>query len=174
MSILVFIEHKAGMLNKTSLEAIAAAQKLGADIGAKVSAVVLGSSSLASEIASYDLEQVVSAENDKLKDYTPDAYADALEKVIRATNPSYVIMSHTYLARDFAPKVAARFEKGLIGDCIRMTVAGGKATFTRRLFLGKLDADVVSEGEPTFVTFQSGAFRGDQAARGNGVPVESI
>jgi electron transfer flavoprotein alpha subunit len=173
--ILVFIEHKVGALNKTSLEAIAAAQKLAGDLGAKASAVVLGSSSLANEIASYDLEKVISAENEKLTNYTPDAYADAMEKVIRATNPSYVIMSHTYLARDFAPKVAARFSKGLIGDCIRMSVDGGKATFTRRIFLGKLDADVVSDGEPpTFVTFQSGAFRGDQAAKGSGAPVENL
>jgi electron transfer flavoprotein alpha subunit len=175
MSILVFIEHKGGTLNKTSLEAIAAAQKLAGDIGTKASAVVLGASSLANEIAVYDLEKVISAENDQLTEYTPDAYADALEKVIRATNPSYVIMSHTYLARDFAPKVAARFQKGLIGDCIRMHVDGGQATFTRRIFLGKLDADVVSEGEPpTFVTFQSGAFRGDQAAKGSGASVESM
>jgi len=175
MSILVFIEHKGGTLNKTSLEAIAAAQKLAADTGGKAFAVVLGSSSLANEIAAYELEKVISAENDKLSDYTPDAYADALEKVIRAVNPVYVIMSHTYLARDFAPKVAARFQKGLIGDCISMTAADGKATFTRRIFLCKLDADVVSEGEPpTFVTFQSGAFRGDQAAKGTGASVESM
>lgn len=175
MSILVFIEHKGGALNKTSLEAIAAAQKLATDLGVKAAAVVLGASSLANEIAAYDLDKVISAENEKLADYTPDAYADALEKVIRAVNPAYVIMSHTYQARDFAPKVAARFQKGLIGDCIRMNVDGGKATFTRRIFLGKLDADVVSEGEPpTFVTFQSGAFRGDQAGKGSGAPVESM
>lgn len=172
---LVFIEHKGGTLNKTSLEAIAAAQKLAADTGAKATAVVLGSPSLATEIAQYDLEKVISGENDKLSDYTPDAYADGLERVIRAANPSYVIMSHTYLARDFAPKVAARFQKGLIGDCIRMNVDDGKATFTRRIFLGKLDADVVADGEPpTFVTFQSGAFRGDQAAKGSSAPVETM
>src|SRR5437588_691734 len=171
--ILIFIEHKAGALNKTSLEAIAAAQKFAADTGAKASAVVLGAPSLAAEIVQYDLEKVISAENEKLNDYTPDAYADGLEKVIRATNPAYVIMSHTYLARDFAPKVAARFGKGLIGDCIRMNVDGGKTTFTRRIFLGKLDADVVSEGEPpTFVTFQSGAFRGDQARKGSTAQIE--
>lgn len=173
--ILIFIEHKAGTLNKTSLEAIAAAQKLAADTGAKASAVVLGAPSLAADIAQYDLEKVISAENEKLNDYTPDAYADGLEKVIRATNPAYVIMSHTYLARDFAPKVAARFDKGLIGDCIRMNFEGDKATFTRRIFLGKLDADVVADGEPpTFVTFQSGAFRGDQAAKGSVAPVETM
>jgi electron transfer flavoprotein alpha subunit len=173
--ILVFIEHRDGALNKTSLEAVAAAQKLGADSGQKPSAIVFGSSALAQEIASYDLEQVISAENDQLAEYTPDAYAAALEQVIRNADPQYVIMSHTYQARDFAPKVAARFGKGLIGDCIRMNVEGGKATFTRRIFLGKLDADVVPDGEaPTFVTFQSGAFRGDQAVKGTGAAVKAM
>src|SRR5256885_13733030 len=172
--ILVFIEHKAGTLNKTSLEAIAATQKLGSDTGQKVAAVVLGAPALAQEIAAYDLEKVISADHARLTEYTPDAYADALEQVVRAVDPQYVIMSHTYLARDFAPKVAARFGKGLIGDCIRMNVDGGKTTFTRRIFLGKLDADVIPDGEaPTFVTFQSGAFRGEQAVKGS-APIETI
>ena len=39
--ILVFIEHKSGTLNKTSLEAIAAGQKLGGETGQGVTAVVL-------------------------------------------------------------------------------------------------------------------------------------
>src|SRR5262249_53317738 len=136
---------------------------------------VLGAPPLAQEIAAYDLEKVLSVDNAQLVAYTPDAYAAAMEQVVRSTNPQYVIMSHTYEARDFAPKVAARFGKGLIGDCIRMSVDGGKATFTRRIFLGKLDADVVADGDaPIFVTFQSGAFRGDQAAKGSGAPVESM
>ncbi|MEJ7743996.1 MAG: hypothetical protein WKF73_16545 [Nocardioidaceae bacterium] len=43
---------------------------------------------------------------------------------------------------------------------------GGKLTLTRRIFLGKLDADVTIEGDaPYFVTFQSGAFRGDNAEK---------
>src|SRR5437762_7151490 len=173
--ILVFIEHKAGALNKTSLEAIAAAQKLAGDLGAKASAVVLGAPSLAGETGAYDLEKVISAENEKLADYTPDAYADALEQVVRSTNPEFVIMSHTYQARDFAPKVAARFQKGLIGDCIRMDIGPDKRVFTRRIFLGKLDADIVADGEaPTFVTFQSGAFRGDQAQKGSGALIEDM
>jgi electron transfer flavoprotein alpha subunit len=176
-SILVFIEHKAGALNKTSLEAIAAAQHLCQGTEMKPSAVVLGSGlqPLAQEIAAYDLTKVINVDHAQLAEYTPDAYAAALEQVVRASDPQYVVMSHTYLARDFAPKVAARFGKGLIGDCIRLKVDGGKATFTRRIFLGKLDADVVSDGErPTFVTFQSGAFRGDQAVKRSGAKVETL
>ena len=177
IGILVFIEHKGGELNKTSLEAVAAAQKLGGDTAQKVSAVVLGSGvqSLAQDIASYDLEKVVHVDHAQLADYTPDAYAAAMEQAVRNSDPQYVIMSHTYLVRDFAPKVAARFGKGLIGDCIRMNVDGGKAGFTRRIFLGKLDADVISDGEaPVFVSFQSGAFRGEQAVKGSGAAIQEM
>src|SRR5258708_38830889 len=96
--ILVFIEHKGGALNKTSLEAIAAAQKLGSDIGQKVSAVVLGSGlqQLAHDIAAYELAKVVNVDNAQLAEYTPDAYAAAMEQVVRAADPRFVIMSPTY------------------------------------------------------------------------------
>jgi len=175
--ILVFIEHKLGTLSKTSLEAIAAGQILGGETGQGVTAVVLGSGSqsLAQDIAAYDLGKVVNVDHEQLASYTPDAYASAMEQVVRASDPQYVVMSHTYLVRDFAPKLAARFGKGMISDCVRMNVEGGNATFTRRIFLGKLDADVISDGvAPTFVTFQSGAFRGDQAVKGSGAQVETM
>lgn len=168
--ILVFIEHKNCVLNKTSLEAITAAQSIGKDLGLKVSAVLPCDKdcALAQEIAGYDLEKVIVAKSGKLGTYTPDAYADAWEQVIKATNPRYVVMSHTYQVRDFAPKVAARLGREVVGDCIRYKVDGGKIVLTRRIFLGKLDADVTIGGDaPYFVTFQSGSFRGDNAAKGS-------
>ena len=175
--ILVFIEHRQGAINRTSFEAVAAAQQLGAATGQEVSAVVLGAdSAFAREVAGYKLARVVSAENAKLADYTPDAYTEAFEQVVRARDPQYVILTHTYQVRDFAPKLAARFGKGLISDCIRMKAEGLQVTFTRRIFLGKMDADVVAKGEPpVFATFQSGAYRADQAERGDAAAaVESV
>jgi electron transfer flavoprotein alpha subunit len=166
--ILVFAEHRAGVFNKTSFEAIAAAQHLGAELNQQLTAVVLGSgmNNLAEEIAAYDLSRVIYANNEQLAEYTPDGYTDAMERVVREVNPHYVILPHTYLVRDFAPKLAARFGKGLISDCLRFKTANNAVTFTRRIFLGKIDADVVSDNQPpVFATFQSGAFRTDQAAK---------
>lgn len=174
--ILVFIEHKDCVLNKTSLEAITAAQTLGKELGLGVAAVIPCGSEcgLAETIASYDIAKVIVAKNEKLSTYTPDGYTDAFAEIIRQENPSYVIMAHTYQVRDFAPKLAARFGKEVVGDCIRYKNEGGKLTFTRRIFLGKLDADVTVGGDaPYFVTFQSGAFRGDNAAKGS-ANVENI
>lgn len=176
MSILVFIEHKDCVLNKASLEAIASAQAISKDLGLKITAVVPCDKdcALAQEIAQYNIEKVVVAKNEKLGIYTPDAYADAWEHIIKQTDPQFVVMAHTYQVRDFAPKVAARFGKEVVGDCIRY-VNNNKPTFTRRIFLGKLDADVTIEGDaPYFVTFQSGAYRGDHAEKGGSAQTEVV
>jgi electron transfer flavoprotein alpha subunit len=175
--VLVFIEHRDGVLNKTSLEALAAGQMLGSQLQQPVSAVLLGSdpTALAQDIAVYDLAKVVKSVNPKLSEYTPDAYSDAMEHVVRQLDPQLVVMPHTYLVRDFAPKLAARFGKSLISDCIRAQVSPEGITFTRRIFLGKLDADVVSDGAaPVFATFQSGAYRPDQAGKGSGAAIEEM
>ncbi len=176
-NILVFIEHRDCVLNKTSLEAITAAQSIAKDLGLTVSAVLPCDKdcALAQEIAAYNLEKVIVAKNEKLGIYTPDGYTDAWAQVIKSENPQFVIMSHTYQVRDFAPKLAARLGKEVVGDCIRYTNDGGKLVFTRRIFLGKLDADVSIEGDaPYFVTFQSGAFRGDNAEKGGSATVETV
>jgi electron transfer flavoprotein alpha subunit len=174
--ILVFIEHRDGALNRTSLEAVAAAQSLAAQMDQPVTAVIAGAdvSALAQEIAVYDLAKVIQAKNEKLAQYTPDGYTDAIESVVRQLDPQLVVFPHTYLVRDFAPKLAARFEKALISDCIRAQAAGTTLRFTRRIFLGKLDADVVSDGAaPVFATFQSGSYRPDQARKGS-APIEEM
>ncbi len=173
--ILVFAEHRAGIFGKTTFETLAAGQQLGAALGQTVAAVVLGTDAgLAQEIAAYKLDKIVSVENAQLADYTPDSYAAALEQAVRQLDPQFVLMPHTYLVRDCAPKLAARFGRDVIGDCVRASVADGTVTFARRIFLGKIDADVVPAGEPpVFATFQSGAYRAEQAERGTAA-VESM
>jgi electron transfer flavoprotein alpha subunit len=112
--ILVFIEHKDCVLNKTSLEAIAAAQSIGKDLGLGVTAVLACDKDcpIIQEIAGYNIDKLIVAKNDKLGTYTPDGYADAWEQVIKATNPQYVVMSHTYQVRDFAPKGSSKARQG--------------------------------------------------------------
>lgn len=175
--ILVFIEHRNNALSKTSLEAVAAAQSLASQLQQTVTAVVLGSGSagLAQEVAAHELGTVLNVDNPKLEVYTADGYTGAMEQVIRKLEPAIVVMAHTYLVRDFAPRLAARFAKSLISDCIKARINGGPLVLTRRMFLGKLEADVVSDGQaPVFITFQAGAFRADQVVRGSGAKIENF
>ena len=76
-------------------------------------------------------------------------------------------MSHTYQVRDFAPKVAARFGREVVGDCIRYKAENGKLVLTRRIFLGKLDADVTDRRRGSvFRDFPVRSFRGDNGGKG--------
>jgi electron transfer flavoprotein alpha subunit len=90
--------------------------------------------------------------------YTADAYSAAVEELIRKENPELVVFGHTYQTRDYAPKVAARFGRVLIGDVI----AGKPPLFVRQMFQGKFNADVRLVGEgPHFVSVQAGAWRAE-------------
>lgn len=167
--ILVIGEHREGKLNRTTWEAIAAGQKLAADLGGEVSAVLLGQgiNDLGAEVAGKRLAAVYLVEDEKLAVYTADGYAAALAQVVDQLHPYLVVMSHTYQVRDFAPKVAASLGRAFISDCIGYRKDEDGLIFVRQIFQGKINADVTFVGEPPyFVSFQAGAFRSDEAVGG--------
>jgi electron transfer flavoprotein alpha subunit len=99
--------------------------------------------------------------------YTADGFTAALEQLIRKVQPDYVLFPHTYQVRDFAPKLATRFQQVLISDAIAIKNEGGPV-FVRQLFQGKLNADVKPGGaSPHFVSVQAGAFRAEQVQDGS-------
>jgi electron transfer flavoprotein alpha subunit len=185
--ILVFAEHQEGKLARSAWEAVAGAQEVARDLGTTAAAVILGESldSSAGELAGANLSEVLAVESPQLVRYTPDGYSRALREVIAKRQPHLVVFSHTYQVRDFAPKLAASLDRGLIGDCLGYRREGERTVFIRQVFQGKFLADVEFEGEPPyFVSFQAGSFREDSVERGTAparvtplivaVPPESI
>jgi electron transfer flavoprotein alpha subunit len=78
-----------------------------------------------------------------------------------------VLFPHTYQVRDFAPKLATRFQQVLVSDAVGFRVESGAPIFVRQLFQGKLNADVKPcGGDPHFASIQAGAFRADQVEEG--------
>src|SRR2546423_705911 len=160
--ILLFIEQRDGALNRTSFEALLAAQQIATATGDKLTAAVLGKgvAGVAAEVAGKKVEVVYTVEDDKLGEYTPDGYVAASKQVIEKLDPRYVIFSHTYQVRDFAPRLAATLGKAFVTDCIGCRVEGSEAVFTRQIFQGKITTDVRAEAvPPIFVSFQAGAYR---------------
>jgi len=169
-TVLVFAEQQSGKLSRPTWEALAAGQRLAQDLGATVSAILLGCdlSSLASELALVELREVLSIDSPLLADYTPDGYSQALREVVQARKPRFVVFSHTYQVRDFAPKLAASIARGLVSDCLGYRKEDDRLIFVRQVFQGKFCADVEFVGDsPYFVSFQAGAFREDAVRRGN-------
>ncbi|HSB11562.1 MAG TPA: electron transfer flavoprotein subunit alpha/FixB family protein [Blastocatellia bacterium] len=168
--ILLFIEQRDGVLNRTSLEAMVAAQGIASATGEKLSAVLLGKSieNIASEIGSRKLEAVHTIEDDKLAEYTSDGYVAALKQAVEKLDPRFFILSHTYQVRDFAPKLATALGKTFVTDCVGFRAEGKEVVFIRQIFQGKINTDVrVGAAPPVLVSFQAGAYRADKAEAGD-------
>ena len=165
--ILVIAEQRGGKLNRATWETIAGAQQLADAAAITIALPGAGAAAAAAEIAAARVKEVVTVESAALEPYTPDGYTEALQQAIQQLSPDLVMLPHTYQTRDFAPKLAARMDRALITDVTGIKKRDGETAFVRPMFQGKLTADVVAQGPaPHFVTFQIGAFRADQAARG--------
>ncbi|HEX8814337.1 MAG TPA: electron transfer flavoprotein subunit alpha/FixB family protein [Terriglobales bacterium] len=176
--ILVIVEQREGKLNRVSWETLTAGQALAADTGWPLEAAVVGNNvgAIAGEVAAKKVNKVYAIESPKLEPYTPDAFAAGLKQFLESNQPKLVLMPHTYQVRDFVPKLATAMGRTAISDCIGYKKDGDRLLFTRQMFQGKLNADVsFSCDAPWFVTFQNGAFRGDQVADGaSAAPVEAV
>ena len=170
--ILVVAEQREGKLNRASWEAIAAAQQLAGGMPIKIAVLGGTTGSVANELASAQVAEVLVGEHAALEPYTPDAFVSALQALVEEQKPQFVALPHTYQTRDFAPALAARMRKALITDITGIKGTGAGATLSRPMFQGKLTAEVKAQGDaPHFVTFQIGAFRADAVQKGGSATV---
>jgi len=168
--ILAVLEQRDGNLHKMSLEALAAAQQLGTELGLPVFAAVLGAEP--EGLSGYQFDKLHVLEHDLLKQYTPDGYVIALKELIGRHGPKYILFPHTYQVRDFAPKLATSLGRVLVSDVVSHRVENGALILVRQLFQGKINADVRFEGDaPYFASIQAGAFRAGSLQTGS-APVE--
>jgi electron transfer flavoprotein alpha subunit len=179
MSVLAVLEQQSSQFHRMSWETFAAAQQLAAALGAPVEVAVIGKGidGLAAEASAKKTAGVWAVESDLLDAYTADAYAIALEQLIRKTQPTLVLFPHTYRTRDFAPKLATRFGRVLVSDAIAARVEDGAFVFVRQLFQGKFNGEVrLKNTPPQFASIQAGAWRSDALENASGVfaPVETF
>ncbi|UOE54616.1 electron transfer flavoprotein subunit alpha/FixB family protein [Cytobacillus oceanisediminis] len=145
--VLVLGEVRDGSLRNVSFEAVAAGKT--ASEGGEVVGVLIGDSvsALANEMIHYGADRVVTVEDEKLKQYTPDGFSQALMAVIDSESPEGLIFGHTALGKDLAPKIAAKLESGLISDVTSLEEAGGNLVFTRPIYSGKaFEKKIMTDG----------------------------
>lgn len=168
--IYVLIDHANGKIRNPSLESLVLGQKLGAEMGSSVHAVILGKNldSLVTQLTQYQMDSVVVLENERLAEYSPDLYCAALTQLLEKDQPRLFLLAHIYQNIDMAPKLAARMKKGLITDCIGYKIKEEDLFFVRQMFRSKLDADIRIQADPPWmVTLQAGAFSSDELQAGS-------
>jgi electron transfer flavoprotein alpha subunit len=167
--VLVLLEYRGGW-NRMSWEALAAGQKIAAQLNQPLLAAVAGSSldEAAADLAAKPLARAYTVRHALLGEYTAGGFVAAFAQLIHTLEPLLVLFPHTYQVRDFAPRLATRFGQTLIPDVVAIGMDAGRPVFVRQLLQGKLNADYVPTGAgPWFASVQAGAFRSDALGSGN-------
>ncbi|KMY43557.1 electron transfer flavoprotein subunit alpha [Bacillus sp. FJAT-27916] len=145
--VIVLGETRDSSLRNVSFEAVAAAKTVSE--GGEVIGVVFGESvaEAGKELIHYGADRVIVVEHAELKQYSSDGYTQALMAVIDQESPEGIILGHTSLGKDLAPRVAGKLGSGLISDAIAVEQAGGNIVFTRPIYSGKaFEKRVVTDG----------------------------
>ncbi|MGE7907417.1 electron transfer flavoprotein subunit alpha/FixB family protein [Peribacillus sp. NPDC094092] len=145
--ILVVSEMKDRHLRNVSFEVIAAGKE--AANGGKVVSVLLGENidDEAQQLLHHGADRVITVQHPDLKNYTTDAYQQALVQVIESEQPDGIIMGHTSIGKDLSPRIAVKLGIGLISDVVKIEKEDNKPIFTRSIYSGKaFEKRIIKDG----------------------------
>ncbi len=158
--ILVFIEERDGSVKKTSLEVLGAARKLANAMQvAPVTALYIGATDPAVDLAHYGADKVLIARHELLSSYSPEGFAAVVVQAARQVDPAIILGAATAMGRDFLPRVAARLRVGLAQDCTGLELAAGnQLACIRPVYAGKAFARVRFASAPAMATLRPNVF----------------
>ncbi|GAB4343505.1 MAG: electron transfer flavoprotein subunit alpha/FixB family protein [Candidatus Abyssubacteria bacterium] len=152
----VFAETRDGKIIKVVNEMLNACKDIGTKLGEEVAAVLLGSGvePLANELAAMGAKKVYLADDPKLQNYNPDAYAKVVTELVKKDQPSVVLFGNSAVGKDLAPTVAAKLGLGLCSDCTGIDLQDKTLVFTRPVYSAKAMIKVSCSGSPQMATIR--------------------
>lgn len=154
MSILVFLEHHDGELQKGSLGVLAKAATLGEAAG-----VVVGSGvrELAASAGKYGASTVFVADDSQLEAPLPQPRVDALAHLVRERGFETVLFAGSVLGADVAAALAARLDAGVNWQLTDLVRQDGEFVGKQPALADSVVVDVGWTAAPRIALFRSGA-----------------
>ncbi|MDE3088540.1 MAG: FAD-binding protein [Chloroflexota bacterium] len=159
IAIWVVAELIEGEIRPVTFELLGRSIQLAEKSNAQVAAVLIGDAVAkhAQPLAAYGADWVYLADAPALSAYSTEAYAAILADAIRERNPSAVLIPSTANGRDLAPRVAARLNVGLTGDCIGLEIDDqGQWVQLKPAFGGNIVAPIRTRTRPVMATVRPG------------------
>ncbi len=174
--ILVVAEVADGVLRPVALELLGKAAELAPRLGGSVAVLATGAGAerYFETLAEHGAERVFLARA-PLEDGATEPFAALLAQVIREQRPGLVLLGSTVFGRDVAPRVAARLQIGLTGDCVDLTVDGqGRVLQHKPAFGGTVVALIASRTRPEMATIRPGMLAPGEARRGRRAEIVEV
>jgi electron transfer flavoprotein alpha subunit len=147
--VLVCGETVEGKLAPITIELLGIGRKFANETGEELSVLLMGSrtSGLGQEAIAYGADTVYAAEDGLLDTYNSDAYTQAVTNLCRKALPSIVLLGHTDIGCDLAPRLVGRLGGGLAMDCLTLSIdpATKFLVSTRPVFGGNAHARMVTK-----------------------------
>ncbi len=124
-----------------------------------VAALLIGNGvdKYARELAAHGADKIYVADAPALAAYATESYTAVIVGAIRKHNPYAVLFPSTANGRDLAPRVAARLNIGLTGDCIGLEIdAQGRLAQLKPAFGGNIVAPILTKTRPAMATVRPG------------------
>ena len=142
----VYAEYRNGRIAPVTLELLGVGTELAAKRGVKLAAVLLceEAGDVPAELIAAGADIVYVVEDPALKDFTDDAYGNALEDLVLKYKPEIIIAGATAIGRSFIPRVATTLGTGLTADCTSLAIDDdGYLHQTRPAFGGNIMATIM-------------------------------
>jgi electron transfer flavoprotein alpha subunit len=178
--VLVCGEIAEGQLAPITIELLGIGRKLADDLGEELSVVLLGSNigNMGQEAIAYGADNVYVAEDSLLDDYNSDAYTQVAANLCEKVLPSIVLLGHTDIGCDLAPRLNGRLGGGLAMESMALSIdpASKLLVSTRPVFGGNAHATVLSKtARPQMATVRLKTVppaERDDSRQGKVIPVE--
>ena len=165
--VLILGDALGGELSGTTLELLAAGQKVAADLGEELSVALLGDTldAAAQSAIAHGAQKVYAVNHPLLANYQVDLHLTALEALCKDTSPRVVLVARTNEGRELAPRLAFRLGVGLAQDCLEVSVdiAEKKLLANRPVYGGNAIAVVSCDQTPQIAAIRPKAYEPAEA-----------
>ncbi|MHB1295873.1 MAG: FAD-binding protein [Anaerolineae bacterium] len=178
----VWVEQFQGAAAGVSWEMMGQGRRLADQLGARLTAVVLGESvgPVAREAIAYGADQVLLADDPALRTYRTEPYSRILADLARERRPEIILLGASARGRDLAGSVATHLYTGLTADCTGLEIDPQTRLLrqTRPAFGGNIMATIITPNHrPQMATVRHRVFEmpcRDEARQGEivAVPVQ--
>jgi len=161
----VFVEtNENGTAKNVGIELLTPGKMMAGKQGGALVAIVIGSGvdEAVKAAATHGADKVIVVDGPEFKQYTTDAYANALCALVEKYGPTSMLIGATNNGRDLGPRVSCRLKTGLTADCTALDIdaESGNVAWTRPAFGGNLMATILCpDHRPQIGTVRPGVFK---------------
>jgi electron transfer flavoprotein alpha subunit len=156
-NVIVIGEAGRGQTESANARLIAIGDQLAEHGGGKLVCLLAGQDvgAKAAELSRY-VDEIRISDSVQHAHYDPEALLTMAEHLVDELQPRAVLLGHTFMGMDLAPRLAAKLRVGVASNCFAIRIEDDAVYFMRPMYRGRVQAKVAMDSTPMVATLQLG------------------